>query len=195
MVSMARPLESGDHPVELVAHLARKYGDALELSFSEYFYRPSNILDERETFNVPILDVDRDWLKMVTTRLRPGWELALNSCLLDARGRTRHIGMIDFIGRPPMDLLRSRLRKFLGIRVAAGMFFFDSGRSLHGYCLDTVGPADWHRFLGRLLLMNEPNDIPVVDTRWIGHRLLGGYSALRWSANSDYHQSMPVFLS
>jgi hypothetical protein len=36
--------------------------------------------------------------------------------------------------------------------------------------------------MGRLLLLNLPEKPCLVDTRWVGHRLIGGYAALRWSA-------------
>lgn len=188
-------INTGHHPVALVSKIANLYGWDLTLSFSRYFYRPQSVLDEREVVEVPIVDVTADWLSAEVATLGEGWELALNSRVKDARGRTRHIGMIDLIGKPDMTLVRQRIAQLLGPKALHRTAFYDSGRSVHVYVLDLIGTGAWHEFLGRLLLMNLPNASPVVDTRWVGHRLLGGYSALRWSANTRHHQSMPIEIS
>ncbi len=183
------------HPVGLMSQLQNIYGNDLVLSFSRYFYRPRQLLDERVVFDTPISVVNHDWLIDTISRLDEGWELALNSLVIDGRGRRRHLGMIDFIGRPPVDLVREAARNILGPRVSASLALFDSGRSIHGYSLILMGPSDWFKFLGRLLLMNSPGELPIVDERWVGHRLIGGYSALRWSANSSHHSVVPHSLN
>lgn len=182
------------HPVGLVSKIANLYGWDLRLHFSRYFYRPQSVLDERERFDIEILDVTSKWLKSEVETLKDGWELALNSKVTGPRGRTQHIGMIDFVGRPDMGLVTSRVRNIIGASAAKRIVYYDSGRSIHGYILELMGPAEWHRFLGRLLLMNVPGSPQIIDTRWIGHRLLGGYSALRWSANTQYHSKAPVLM-
>lgn len=183
------------HPVDLVPRLLASYGAGLALSFSRYFYRPRHLLDERLVFSVPAIDVSRDWVSNAISALEDEWELALNSIVVDGRGRKRHIGMIDFVGRPSEAYVRESVRKFLGPQMAASLVLYDSGRSIHGYSLILMGPAEWYRFLGRALLMNTPGEEPVVDERWIGHRLIGGYSALRWSANSSHHSVLPHLLA
>lgn len=194
MVDKVSDFRAEHHPVALISRLCAAYGSDLTLSFSRYFYRPRQLLDERFVYNVPAHEVDAEWLAEAIDQLESEWELALNSVVLDGRGRRKHLGMIDFVGRPSIDRVRERVRNFLGSRVAAGLVLFDSGRSIHGYSLDLMGPADWHQFLGRLLLMNAPGEEPMVDERWIGHRLIGGYSALRWSANSSHHLVVPHLL-
>ena len=177
-----------------VARLGSAYGDDIQLSFSRYFYRPQSVFDERECFQVAAKEVTAEWVASEVERLPRGWELAMNSSVLDLRGRTRHVGMIDFIGRPDLNLVTDRVRNLLGGRAAGRITYYDSGRSIHGYVLELLGPAEWHRFLGRVLLMNAPDSVAIVDARWIGHRLLGGYSALRWSANSEYHSQLPFLM-
>lgn len=191
MVSGTDEFHPDFHPVGLLSQLKSAHGDGLVLSFSQYFYRPRHLLDERTIFEVPISKVDASWVVETVSHLEKEWELALNSVVLDGRGRRKHLGMIDFVGRPSIEIVRERVRKFLGPRIAAGLILFDSGRSIHGYSMSLMGPASWHHFLGRLLLMNMPGEEPVVDERWIGHRLIGGYSALRWSANSTYYSMVP----
>jgi hypothetical protein len=42
-----------------------------------------------------------------------------------------------------------------------------------------------------LLLQNPTNDQQIVDSRWIGHRLLADYSALRWTAHQTQYLAPP----
>lgn len=182
------------HPVGLISRLANAYGWEIKLHFSRYFYRPQSVFDERECFQVSILDVTAEWLTAEVVALKKGWELALNSKVIDQRGRTRHVGMIDFMGCPDMNLVAERVRNLLGAGAAKRIAYYDSGRSIHGYILEMMSPAEWHRYLGRMLLMNAPDESPLVDARWIGHRLLGGYSALRWSANSQHYLQVPILM-
>jgi hypothetical protein len=182
------------HPLGFVHSLMDKYGDELTLSFSKYYYRPNSVFDERETFEAPIFDVTTDWLESHVGGLRSNWELAMNSLVRDRRGRSLHVGMIDFIGQPSVSLVRSRVHEMIATKEAKDLVLYDSGRSLHGYLLTLMPPAKWREFLGRLLLMNFVDEDPLVDSRWVGHRLIGGFSALRWSSNSSVHASDPRIL-
>jgi hypothetical protein len=179
------------HPVGYVRNLVRQFEGIRTLSFSKYFYRPQWIFDERECFEVDAADVTSDWVHDQGALLQEGWELALNSIVKDVRGRSKHIGMIDFVGRPPIDDILDRVRTMVGRNASLNMQLYDSGRSIHGYVTELIGPSEWHKFLGRLLLMNSVGSEPIIDARWIGHRLLGGYAALRWSANSRQHSQTP----
>jgi len=72
------------------------------------------------------------------------------------------------------------------------MEFFSSGRSFHGYSTYLLGPKDWREFNGRLLLVNNNTIGNVIDSRWIGHRMIAGYSSLRWSKNTEIHSQTPT---
>lgn len=181
----------GNHPLGFVYDLADKYGDDLTLTFSKYFYRPGSVFDERVTFEVPISEVSPDWVIQQCLSLDMGWDLALNSKVKDQRGRTLHIGMIDFVGSPDKNLIRTRVNELIATKSARDIDLYNSGRSYHGYILDLMYPSKWREFLGRLLLMNNAKDDALVDTRWIGHRLVGGYTALRWSSNSGHYLQLP----
>lgn len=180
------------HPFAFVREILSTLDDDCTMSFSKYLYRPQLVFDQRELVEVSVSDLDVFWIEDQISSLQPEWELALNSKVIDPSGRTHHLGMIDFVGRPDISLLSDRIRMVLGPQWALRVEYFDSGRSLHAYLGGLMRPGEWHQHLGRLLLMNFPDSPPIVDTRWIGHRLLGGYSALRWSANSSHQFRVPV---
>ncbi|MDC8010964.1 hypothetical protein [Tahibacter soli] len=182
------------HPVQVAYDLADRYGLELKLSFSEYFYRPQAALDERTTYFVPIVEITPDWVAEKIRSLKPGWELALNSKIIDPRNRISHIPMIDFFSADHPDTDSIAFNEIVGREIANELTLFNSGRSFHAYSTTLLGKGDWIAFMGRLLLLNMPNLPQVVDTRWVGHRLVGGYSALRWSANSSHHQRMPYLV-
>ena len=187
-------IELGRHPISIVYDLSERYGFDLTISFSEYFYRPQTTFDEREVFTVAISDVSPAWVQERIARLRDGWELALNSLVTDKRGRSFHIPMMDFVGEEVPDVHRASFSEVLGRDIARDLQFFFSGRSFHAYAATLLKRGDWVRFMGKLLLLSEGHSTKV-DCRWVGHRLLGGYSALRWSANSRLHNQMPERLS
>jgi hypothetical protein len=190
-----RDYERDIHPIGFVQDLVVDFSNIELLSFSKYFYRPQWLFDERHCLELSVCDLTTEWLCAQTQSLQEGWELALNSVVKDVRGRASHIGMIDFIGKPSVDLIFDRVRALMGRNAANKMRLYDSGRSLHGYIPELTGPAQWQKFLGRLLLMNSVDEAPIIDARWVGHRIIGGYSALRWSANSPFHAKPPRFLN
>lgn len=185
-------LVGGAHPIELIATLRARANRRLTLSFSCYFYQPQSPFDRRERFSVDANDVSRAWLDQRFSRLQPGWDLALDSVVHQEKGGARHLPMIDFatgqLGRAEFI----HLRRVLGERRLRNLEFFASGRSFHAYGLELLKPKEWIEFMGRLLLLNLPGQPPLVDSRWIGHRLMAGYSALRWSANSAHYVGLPA---
>lgn len=179
------------HPIRFVQHLIARYGGGIRLSFSNYFYRPNSIFDERISFWVDAHLVNDAWLISQLKALPEGWELAFNSIIKDERSRTHHIGLVDFAENAGHEAVRSGVYRLLGESALRGLSVYSSGRSYHGYINQLMLPKDWREFLGRLLLMNEISAAPVVDSRWVGHRLVGGYCALRWSMNTPWYRSMP----
>jgi len=179
------------HPLRFVDELICRYGQGITFSFSRYFYRPRSPIDEREIFLVPGKELSDDWLRVQMLGLAPGWDLALNSSVIDARGRTRHIPMIDFIGDAARFFVDGRSRDIIGHRIYDEMIAYSSGRSLHGYSLALLSPREWVAYMARLLLVDFPGEAGLIDHRWIGHRLGSGYAALRWSANSSEYLAYP----
>lgn len=183
-------IELRDHPFALVNQIATEVGIEW-LSFSQYLYRPQAILDQRVLIVLESDALNSEWFHSQLASLEPEWELAMNSTVVDARGRRGHIGMVDFVGFPDVDEIKRRFWNMVGKTESKSLVIFNSGRSYHGYVPLLMGPRKWQQFMARLLLLNLPDAAPIVDSRWVGHRLLGGYAALRWSANSRHHQSLP----
>lgn len=180
-----------DHPIQLVSEIGERWPD-LTLSFSQYFYRPRSPFDERLLFAQRAADVTVEWLRAQLQKLPQGWDLALNSNVKDSRSREHHLPMIDFAKRAVSAADVIFMRSILGASFCRRLTFFDSGRSLHAYGLQLLGPGEWREFMGRLLLLNPLHEEPLIDTRWVGHRLVSGYSALRWSSNSAHYLRVPV---
>lgn len=183
------------HPISVVYDLVNRYGDGFVLSFSRYLYRPQSPLDEREVFNVGVSEVGQSWLEDQIGQLHDGWELALNSEVIDSRNRRFHIPMIDFAGRETSFFFTKYFRAIVGVGFNDSMLVFDSGRSFHAYSPTLISNKAWVRFMGGLLLLTLPGQTQIVDDRWVGHRLRGGYSALRWSCRSGNYLKIPEFVS
>ena len=180
------------HPIVVAGFLRERYGDELTLQFSRYFYRPRSVFDEREVFEVNIWEISDSWLEAQFSSLRPGWELALNSLVISKGGRRLHLPMIDFVGKDLGVVGTPRFTETVGRKLTSEMLYFDSGRSVHAYSITLLTRSNWVKYMGRLLLLNEPGEKPRIDSRWIGHRLHSGYAALRWSKNTNLYTSLPV---
>jgi hypothetical protein len=177
-----------DHPIELIPHLLGIFGDDLVLNFSRYAYMPRERLDKREKFSVPIAEVTPNWLTYQILSLHPTQELALHSNVELGKKR-RHIPMLDFRGMTKGQL--SAVMDIFSSDFSEDLQVYFSGRSYHAYFPKLLTRAEWVKFMGSALLCNSPNDASVVDQRWVGHRLIGGYAALRWSCNTTHYRSYP----
>lgn len=183
------------HPISVVYDIIGMMGENYTFQFSKYFYRPQSPLDEREVFSVVGADINDSWLERQMADLPEGWELALNSEVIDPRNRRSHIPMIDFSSRRTDFLLSPYFRSMVGSRFHDSMYIFDSGRSYHAYSSSLMSNKEWISFMGALLLLAPPQSESIVDVRWVGHRLIGGYSALRWSCNTSRYLKYPEFVS
>jgi hypothetical protein len=137
-------------------------------------------------------DVTENWLADRLAELGPSEELAWHSWV-DWNGVGFHIPMIDFQGMHAAQELMA-LEPILRTASGSSFTFFKTGRSFHGYSVSLISQSDWLQYLGRLLLLNELERPAIVDTRWIGHSLVRGFAALRWSHNTDRYQAMPHLL-
>ena len=187
---MTSPVTS-EHQLLVVEKLREIWDANFELTFSQYKYEPQSPFDERFPFSVSARSVDRCWLNQELSRLRPGWDLAWHSVIRASNGRMLHVPMIDFttprLMREEMYLLKQMLDKQLMNRLV----LFSSGRSYHGYSTKLLRPKEWREFMGRLLLLNMPKRPPLIDARWVGHRIIAGCGSLRWSANSPHYIQLP----
>lgn len=92
-----------------------------------------------------------------------------------------HIPMMDF----RCEVLSGNLAKieeFLRLFGQKGAILF-SGKSYHYYGIELLSQEEWLVFLGRCLLFCDPKDPRYVytDIRYVGHRLIDGYTNLRIS--------------
>ncbi|MDP2308943.1 MAG: hypothetical protein Q8P18_23170 [Pseudomonadota bacterium] len=168
--------------------LLRRNEGPFELEFSAY-----TAGERRRIFRRVVAEANEELLMNLLGVLEPDEELALHSTVWLANGQKRHLPMIDLVGRPDVHLLE-RLVNVMPPGWELDLSLYDSGRSYHGYVVRLVDDADWVAFMGRLLLANHLEEPAVTDWRWIGHRLLKGYSALRWSCNTSYYRHAPVLL-
>lgn len=177
-----------DHPYYFVEKLRDKKNIVFHLS--KYVYKPDSLFDEREYIEVLSDNFsDKNIIKLINS-LNDDQELAIHS-KVTVNGKTLHIPMIDFAIEDSLtpDIMY-RLKQFLPKNIFINMAFYDSGRSLHGYSTTLIYPKQWIEFMGRLLLVNNRSQ-QITDNQWIGHRLLGGYSSLRWSNNSGQYLCEP----
>jgi hypothetical protein len=193
------------HPMNILERILRRYGHALSLSFSRYQIGPpgDQFRRPRAVFTIRALDVTPARLDAEIRKLKADEELAVHSrAALD--GEFVHIPMVDFDRELPLATLRelgdSAIRgcRFhspnLNFQESPHMYSFKTGRSYHQYADVLMLEADWHGFLGDLLLLNPASGQPSVDARWIAHALKRGYTALRWSHNTARYMTMPILV-
>jgi hypothetical protein len=178
-----------DHPYFFLASLLAKENAIFHLS--KYVYTSDTIFDEREYLSVASSELTVDWVNHAIASLRSDQELALHS-RVTIKERTLHIPMIDFSLEDALDSrIIDRMRMFLPRDVMNSIAIFNSGRSFHAYSTTLISPKNWIELMGRLLLINPRNGNQIIDARWIGHRLIGGYSSLRWSNNTQLYADIP----
>jgi hypothetical protein len=119
----------------------------------------------------------------------PGKELSLHSSIEIDSGETLHIPMIDMSTGSLAQL--EKVRPLLGDILFSTFSWFKSGRSYHGYGGTLIDQKEWTSQMGKLLLVNQIGMPPTVDPRWVGHRLIAGYSSLRWTNNTSHYIDTP----
>jgi hypothetical protein len=103
----------------------------------------------------------------------------------------KHIPLIDF-SSDNEELVLAESEK-LAKEYGTNAYLFNSGRSFHFYMNTFLSVEEWVKFMGRILLMNV--DQEIVDSRWVGHRLLAGYASLRLTANSNQYKKQPTLIA
>jgi hypothetical protein len=116
-------------------------------------------------------------LAPILARLSPDQGLGLCSDVV-LRDGYAHLPLLDF------SLIPSTKNVALVQEAARALMLphaivLESGRSYHVYGLSLLSHDDWVNFLTRALLL-----APMVDVRYIAHRLLAGHAVLRINATS-----------
>ncbi len=180
---------SAKHPFHFLSPVFKKPNS--KFSLSKYIYISDSLFDEREIFAINWEDMTEERVEKELESLQSNQELALNS-MVKIQGKTFHIPMIDFstsdFNGPE---IYGRMSRYLPKSILLNMAIFSSGRSFHAYCTTLLSPGEWADFMGRLLLINPVDQPNIVDSRWVGHRIIGGYGSLRWSNNSAQYLGMP----
>ena len=182
------------HPLQIAHRIVAHRGKDLIFTYSRYTVAEPG--RQAEAPRSPVLRVSATeltqlWLRKRLAELGPTEEMAIHSWV-ECNGVGFHIPMVDFVSRPGHIVLRE-LDCVLAAETRLDDHFvlFDSGRSLHGYFPDLIPEHIWPKYLGRLLVLNEHDRPPVIDSRWVGHALVRGFAALRWSCNTSRYLSIP----
>lgn len=164
----------------------------VHLSF--YIYRPQSLIDERSIHPVSRADfLNPSFIADFVASCPAERDVAFHSNVKCIDSIQRHFPMVDMSTSARAHL--EKLKPFLDSETYYGFIWFDSGRSFHGYGSRLINHDEWVSHMGQLLLSNQKDLKPTVDPRWIGHRLIAGYSALRWSKNTSHYLKMPHILS
>jgi hypothetical protein len=178
------------HPYWHVARVVERHGEVEAVPASYYKYVPGTVKEIRTNFLIPVDEFLRpDEMARLLALTPQGQEFALHSNFRLMGGACLHIVMVDMATSARAHL--DKLRSFLGDHYFQSIAWYSSGRSFHGYGEHLLSEPEWVKFMGLLLLINQPKLEPTVDPRWIGHRLLAGYSALRWTRNTAQYLALP----
>lgn len=181
-----------EHPIVYLRSRLLNKTTRCTLEFSKYVYRERGKTFSRDIFEVESEDLSIQWLTDQLASLKEGQELALHS-KIKYESRIVHLPMIDFINVSSTEKVRPEI-EHIGARLRTDVWFYNSGTSLHGYYFILIETQKWYEYLGSLLLCNytKGRDNEIIDSRWVGHSLEHGYSALRWSNNTDNYKSLPA---
>jgi hypothetical protein len=170
------------HPINFIESLLAENGRICEVHLSRYRYHPQSLVEESTSYAIPVARL-RDKYEHLEKILSDDEDIAFDSVVrLRGKGSAKcHLALLDF---QTSDLLRITRASELLVReyCAPRAALVNSGRSYHLYMGIVLAHAAWVKFMGRALLLNTRGEPPTVDDRWIGHRLIGGHSGLRWSA-------------
>lgn len=185
------------HPFSFVKHILnlsiknQYLSPDVMLKFSKYKYTPQSFSDERTNLSFPLSQFNEIIMYDIIRGLEVREELAFHS-LIEGFGISYHLPLIDFGNVDRSGIDTSPLRE-LSEYWDMSFYIFNSGRSFHAYGNRLISSSNWIKFMGGLLLLNKPSGFKLIDERWIGHRLMAGYGALRWSANTPHYKKEPVF--
>jgi hypothetical protein len=183
------------HPIQGLVRSLLQNNINVVLEFSRYIHLGQGRTLSRDIFHVEARNLDTKWLVNQIGSLSREQELALHSKVLQ-QGQTYHIPMVDFVQVTSTESLVDKMLPVSQL-LSTDIAIYDSGQSMHGYYFCLIGEREWYEYLGKLLLCNRPlaTDEQVVDSRWVGHSLDHGFSALRWSCNSGIYSGLPQLVN
>lgn len=128
--------------------------------------------DKEEIVFMKREDFSEEAMYSIISRIDSRFCLCLDSNVKTAKGQY-HIPMADFRRYVSLKLIREIFE-----RLEIPGIIFKSGRSYHFWGTKIVSETDFRIFLGKMLITT-----PLVDERYIGHRMIDGYCSLRISCN------------
>ncbi|WP_168012335.1 hypothetical protein [Halomonas salinarum] len=188
---MTKPINS-NHPYWHAKKTVEESAEnILELYLSYYHYIPQSITDGRKVLTISKEDfLTEEKIEKIISETPLDMELAFHSKIKLENGEYKHIPMIDMSTGSSVQL--KKLQPYIGEELYKSIAWYKSGRSYHGYGSFLIDHKEWISLMGKLLLTNKPGLPPTVDLRWVGHRLIAGYSALRWTKKTKQYLQEPA---
>ena len=189
---LAREEDSSSEVRELAETLRREYGvpfwDAILAISMQRGEVPARYVElailhdkspDEYSINMPHQEVSAHRIAETTRNLESGFVLALSSKVILKNGEFAHIPLLDFRCLPSArnrEIVKTAL-KAMG---QEGGLIVESGRSYHFYGVRLLSPEAWIQFLAMGILFS-----PIVDARYIAHRLADGACRLRIGSASE----------
>lgn len=165
-----------------------KLNPNIEFELSKYLPSTKGKTEYREIFKCNVNEFNLN--ELIEKHLN--YEVALHS-RIEISGKIYHIPMVDFNVVSDIEKVSLRIKQLKVMDKP--LYIYHSGRSFHGYYLDLLCEAEWYKYLGSLLLLNDrKKPFKFIDSRWIGHSLEHGYSALRLTQNTPNYLQIPRFV-
>lgn len=193
-------------PIDVVKHIVEINACVSHIAVSPYKARPH--LHERKVkkdfVKEALLHETRDYVDFLKREnvlhkeaiekellsLAPDCRLSVHSYAVTSTApRFLHIPLVDF-KPPPSDKNLKAIREAMkAVGEKSGVILI-SGESYHYYGFELMEPHNWLKFMSRLLLLNDPiTKETLVDSRWVAHRLIDGFGALRISPKENGAQN------
>lgn len=200
-----------EHPLRLLETLAKKFNIK---SFTLRTYEECEYgggFRDIASYRVPAEKIVERGLKLMAEAKEDGHDLVVDSLvriengIAGTKGDAMHLGFVDFLVKAEdidIDTLVNNLSEdpetktdfhsMTGVDPETGLAFFRSGRSYHAYVTQTLFSEEEMRiFLATLLVIKPLHQADVVDSRWVGRRLLAGSGALRLTKTSARYLAFP----
>jgi hypothetical protein len=183
-------VRSHSRPLDFVESYLSSCAIVRRVQLSTYRRLPRSTREERTVHHVAS-QLFRRRFNALLRNVGESEEIAFDSILWSGAGPARHEWHLPLVDFRSADLRRVRIASALlvGEYRTDRAALFASGRAYHLYLGVLLTREQWVEFMGRILLLNSRGKREVVDSRWVGHRLLGGFGALRWSANTARYRS------
>ncbi len=124
-------------------------------------------------------EVTVERMDSLVKELKEGFVLAISSKVNLKDGSIAHIPMMDF-RCAPSQMNKAVVKKALSAMGENAGLIVNSGRSYHFYGVHLLTSDAWVKFLAMGILFT-----PIVDARYIAHRLADGACRLRIGAGPD----------